>query len=279
MYVLTADCHQPDAAEIFVKSLRKTGFGVIKNHPINYNLVKEVFAEWEAFFASEDKHNYLFDRQAHDGFFPQSISEKAKGYNIKDIKEYYHYYPWGRRPAALTQKTQQLFDEMRALATTLLTWVEALTPDDVKANFSTTLSDMIENSPKTLLRVLHYPPLSGEEEAGAVRAAAHEDICFLTVLPAATATGLQVKDVDGNWHDVVSDPGTMVVNVGDMLQMASRQYYRSTTHRVVNPTGEEAKKSRLSMPLFLHARDEIVLSPEYTVKKYFWERLKELGVD
>lgn len=111
-----------------------------------------------------------------------------------------------------------------------------------------------------------------------MRAAAHEDICLLTVLPAATATGLQVKDTQGQWHDVVSDPGTMVVNVGDMLQLASRHYYRSTTHRVVNPQGEDAKKSRLSMPLFLHARNEIQLTPEITVKDYWIERLKELGV-
>lgn len=279
MYVLTADYTEANAAEVFVRSLRETGFGVIKNHPINYQLVKDVFAEWEAFFNSEDKSNYLFDRSTHDGFFPQNISETAKGYSIKDIKEFYHYYPWGRRPAMLSGKTQQLFDEMNALAVTLLSWIEKLTPPEVSQKFSVPLCDMIKDSPKTLLRVLHYPPLSGAEEEGAVRAAAHEDICLLTVLPAATATGLQVKDTQGQWHDVVSDPGTMVVNIGDMLQMASGYYYRSTTHRVVNPMGEEAKKPRLSMPLFLHARDEIVLSPEYTVKKYFWERLKELGVD
>lgn len=279
MYVLTADYTEANAPEVFVRSLRETGFGVIKNHPIDYNLVKDVFAEWQAFFNSEEKSNYLFDRATHDGFFPQNISETAKGYSIKDIKEFYHYYPWGRRPASLSSKTQQLFDEMNALAVTLLSWIEALTPPEVSKKFSVPLCDMIKNSPKTLLRVLHYPPLSGTEEAGAVRAAAHEDIDLLTVLPAATATGLQVKDTQGQWHDVVSDPGTMVVNIGDMLQMASGHYYRSTTHRVVNPSGEDASKPRLSMPLFLHARDEIVLSPEYTVKKYFWERLKELGVD
>jgi isopenicillin N synthase-like dioxygenase len=278
MYVLTADLNQPDAREVFVKSLRETGFGVLKNHPIDYALIKAVFAEWEAFFHSETKMDYLFDREKHDGLFPMTISETAKGNTIKDIKEFYHYYPWGRRPPQITAKTQQLFDEMNALAATLLTWIEELTPPDIKAHFSVPLSSMIHDSPKTLLRVLHYPPFQGTEEPGAVRAAAHEDIDLLTVLPAATATGLQVKDAQGQWHDVVSDPGTMVVNVGDMLQLASRHYYRSTTHRVINPQGEEAKKSRLSMPLFLHARNEVQLTPEITAKEYWIERLKELGV-
>lgn len=279
MYVLTADLSKPDARDVFVRSLRETGFGVLKNHSIDYELVKEVFSEWQNFFASQNKMDYLYDREKHDGFFPQHVSETAKGASIKDIKEFYHYYPWALRcPPEISEKTKKLFNEMNALASTLLTWIEELTPEEVKANFEVPLSSMIEDSPKTLLRVLHYPPFQGTEEEGAVRAAAHEDICLLTVLPAATATGLQVKDLDGQWHDVVSDPGTMVVNVGDMLQMASRHYYPSTTHRVVNPTGEEAKKPRLSMPLFLHARNEIRLSPEYTVKEYWLERLKELGV-
>ena len=49
----------------------------------------------------------------------------------------------------------------------------------------------------TLLRVLHYPPLRGDEEPGAVRAAAHGDINLLTILPAATEPGLQVLGKDG----------------------------------------------------------------------------------
>ena len=43
------------------------------------------------------------------------------------------------------------------------------------------LSKMVEASSRTLLRVLHYPPMTGNEEVGAIRAAAHEDINLLTV--------------------------------------------------------------------------------------------------
>jgi isopenicillin N synthase-like dioxygenase len=74
-------------------------------------------------------------------------------------------------------------------------------------------------------------------------AAAHGDINLLTVLPAATQAGLQVLGKDNAWHDVPCDFGMLIVNIGDMLDEASQGYYPSTIHRVLNPTGEEAKKS------------------------------------
>ena len=55
MYVLTADYTRPDAAETFVQSIKKTGFGVLRNHPINPELIRDVYQEWEAFFNAEDK--------------------------------------------------------------------------------------------------------------------------------------------------------------------------------------------------------------------------------
>ena len=138
------------------------------------------------------------------------------------------------------------------------------------------LPKMIESCDHTLLRVLHYPPLSGDEAPGAVRAAAHGDINLLTILPAATEPGLQVLGQDKAWHDVPCDFGLLIVNIGDMLQEASGHYYPSTTHRVLNPTGEGRFKSRISMPLFLHPRRDVVLSERYTVDSYFNERMREL---
>jgi isopenicillin N synthase-like dioxygenase len=137
---------------------------------------------------------------------------------------------------------------------------------------------MIENSDANLFRILHYPPLTGEHEPGAVRAAAHEDINLITLLPAATAPGLEVKDSHGHWISVPCDPGNIIINAGDMLQLASEGYYKSTTHRVVNPPENEAKKSRYSMPLFLHPRSEAHLSPTLTAGEYLNQRLREIGL-
>ena len=129
-----------------------------------------------------------------------------------------------------------------------------------------------------MLRVLHYPPLTGDEEAGAIRAAAHEDINLLTILPAANEPGLQVQCQDDSWIDVPSDFGNLIINIGDMLQEASGGYFPSTTHRVINPSGKASTKSRISLPLFLHPRSEVKLSEKHTQASYLLERLRELGV-
>ena len=137
---------------------------------------------------------------------------------------------------------------------------------------------MIESTPNTLLRILHYPPLTGDEELGAIRAAAHEDINLLTILPAANEPGLQVKLQNGDWLDVPADFGNLIINIGDMLQEASGGYFPSTIHRVINPSGKATTKSRISLPLFLHPRPDVVLSERYTADSYLQERLRELGV-
>ncbi|PTL75685.1 2OG-Fe(II) oxygenase family protein [Vitiosangium sp. GDMCC 1.1324] len=278
MNVLVVDYRDPEAPARFTESLRTTGFGVLKNHPIPQSLVESIYSEWLAFFDTEAKHRYAFSRETQDGFFSTAISETAKGHKLKDIKEYFHIYPLGRYPAEVSDTARRYYAIANDVARELLSWVDANTPAQVKARFSMPLSNMIADSTKTLLRVLRYPPLTGDEPAGAIRAAAHEDINLLTVLPAANEPGLQVKDSVGNWHDVPCDFGTLVINTGDMLQEASGGYYPSTTHRVVNPTGEGRFKSRVSLPLFLHPRDEVVLSERHTALSYLDERLRELGV-
>ena len=68
-----------------------------------------------------------------------------------------------------------------------------------------------------------------------------------------------------------------MINIGDMLQEASDGFYKSTTHRVVNPKSEE-NNSRYSMPLFIHPRDEVRLSDRFTAKQYLEKRLKAIGL-
>ncbi|MEC4724863.1 isopenicillin N synthase family oxygenase [Shewanella sp. D64] len=278
MKLETIDYQAQDNAEKFVKSLRETGFGVLSNHPIDKALVQAIYVEWQAFFNTQEKRDYLFKPETQDGFFPAEISETAKGHTVKDIKEYYHVYPWGRIPDSLRENILTYYKKANTLAQELLGWIESYAPDDVKERFSMALPQMIENSQKTLLRVLHYPPMSGDEEMGAIRAAAHEDINLITVLPAANEPGLQVQVKDGSWVDVPSDFGNIIINIGDMLQEASGGYYPSTCHRVINPKGVDKSKSRVSLPLFLHPSPDVVLSDRYTADSYLMERLRELGV-
>lgn len=278
MKLVAVDYQAENAAQLFVESLKETGFGVLKNHPIKQELVSNIYSNWQKFFNTESKHDFLFDKEKQDGYFPPEISEVAKGFKAKDIKEYFHYYPWGRCPAELKEEISTYYSEAMSLATELLGWVEDHSQEETAKNFSQPLSSMIDGSDLTLLRVLHYPPLQGDEEADAIRAAAHEDINLLTILPAANEPGLQVKGKDGNWLDVPCDFGNLIVNIGDMLQEASGHYFPSTTHQVVNPEGQDQTKSRISLPLFLHPKPEVKLSERYTADSYLKERLKELGV-
>lgn len=276
MIITPVDFTSPTAAKDFAESLHNTGFGILTNHPLSQQLLNTVYEEWYGFFQSEAKHAYAYDPQKYDGYFSPAVSETAKGNNKRDLKEFYHIYPWGRYPTEVSAAARQYYEEGAALAATLLQWVEQYTPAEVQEKYSMPLSQMIQGSEQTLLRVLHYPPLRGDEEPGAVRAAAHGDINLLTILPAATTAGLQVVGKDGEWHDVPCDFGMLIVNIGDMLQEASAGYYPSTIHRVLNPTGEEAKKSRVSLPLFLHPRPDVVLSERHTAGSYLTERLQEL---
>ena len=277
MNVRTINYKDSNNSHEFTRSLRQTGFGVLNNHPIDLNLIYDVYNEWEKFFNGKDKKKYLFDSVKQDGFFPLG-TENAKGAAISDIKEFYHFYQWGRLPSDLSSNTEKLYKELVSLTSTLLHWIQDETPEHIKSLFSAPLPDMIIDSKTHLLRIIHYPPLDGTEEPDAIRGAAHEDINLITLLVAGTEPGLQVQDINGNWHDVSCDPGSLAINSGDMLQEISGGYFPSTTHRVVNPSNNIENKSRFSMPLFLHPRDDIILSKRYTARKYLDERLKEIGL-
>lgn len=278
MNVLKVRYSSPEAPALFARSLRETGFAVLVDHPIPAELVADSYSEWERFFASEDKFLCKFDPAKQAGYFPFR-TEKAKNYKVSDLKEFFHYYPSRTElPKGTTAATPQLYKRLSELGAELLGWIEDNTPADIRSQFSMPLRRMIDDSHETLLRPIHYPPLTGTEEDGAIRAAEHEDINLITLLPAATAPGLQVKDVKGNWHDVACDPGALVINAGDMLQMASRGYFLSTTHRVVNPRGAESRSARYSMPLFLHPAQTVRLSDKHTARSYLMERLNEIGL-
>lgn len=276
MEVLTIDYYSKHAPALFCKSLKETGFAVLSNHPISLALIENVYRQWRDFFHSDAKLGYLFRKQTQDGYFPMR-SENAKDRKIGDLKEFYHFYPWGLIPDTQREVTVEMYQTLSHFAAKLLQWVEDGLPESVAKNLSIPLNQMIADSPNTLLRILHYPPIEEQIEEDAVRAAPHEDINLITLLPAATAPGLEVLDARGKWHMVTCNPGNIVVNVGDMLQMCTEHYYKSTTHRVTNPDLSE-NGSRFSMPLFLHPRPEVRLSESYTAIEYLHERLRQIGI-
>lgn len=79
---------------------------------------------------------------------------------------------------------------------------------------------------------------------------AHKDSELLTLLLQDSQAGLQVR-TPGGWIDVTPRPGTLVVNIGELLELASNGYLRATLHRVITPP---ASVERISAAFFLGAR-------------------------
>ena len=97
--------------------------------------------------------------------------------------------------------------------------------------------------PTVLFRVFRYPPQAvGQREWGVGE---HTDYGLLTLLLQDEVSGLQVRTPEG-WLDAPPIPGTLVCNIGDMLDRLTGGLYRSTPHRVLNDGGRE----RFSFPLF-----------------------------
>ena len=276
MNIETIDYKAADAKQALARSLHNTGFAVLANHPITAERIAQIYQNWGDFFASDTKHDYLRDPENQDGYFPFR-SENAKGQTVKDLKEFYHVYTWGRVPASLEAETRAIHSDLTNLGIELLGWLQDETPAEVAAKFTMPLHEMMSESLMSLLRILHYPPMEETIEEGAIRAAAHEDINLITLLLAGSQPGLQAQDKQGVWHDISCDAGMITINNGDMLSLASHDYYPSTTHRVVNPDAS-ANQSRYSMPIFLHPRPDVKLDKDFSAGEFLQQRLREIGL-
>ncbi len=114
-------------------------------------------------------------------------------------------------------------------------------PDDVFA-------PIYAPAPNQLIKIIRYPgraPGASDQGVGA-----HKDSGFVTILLQDTVAGLQVEGEDG-WIDAPPVPGTFIVNIGELLEIASNGYLRANVHRVVSPP---AGVDRLSVAFFLGAR-------------------------
>lgn len=81
----------------------------------------------------------------------------------------------------------------------------------------------------SLVKLIHYPPTP----VGEAGVNAHHDAGFLTLLWQHGVAGLQVENQDGEWIDVPADGDAIVVNLGEMLQSVTGNYFVATNHRVI----------------------------------------------
>jgi len=234
------------------------GFAGITGHGIDMKVIQAALRAAEEFFAIpvEQKNQYISAGGTDRGYIPFGV-EKAKGAKHSDLKEFYHL---GRELADVDHLSRNIWPtESADFQSAFETLYRAL--DNLAAQVLSVMALSLElpsdyfkqriNQGEALLRVLHYPPIV-DGDAPNVRAAEHEDINLITLLAGSEQEGLEVLSRKGEWVPISMIEGTIICNVGDMMQRLTNGKIPSTTHRVVNPKGEKARTSRYSIPFFVH---------------------------
>ena len=293
--------------EKFVQSIgtafQEIGFCAVRGHFLDKDLVSRLYTQIKLFFdlPEEIKRKYEHPEYSGQRGYVSFGKESAKGSKHGDLKEFWHfgqyisdddiskynYFPniivdelpefnkVGEEVYKTLEKTAKFV--LRALALYL----------KIEEKY---FDKYIENG-KSILRPIHYPPITDDPKE-AVRAAAHGDINLITLLMGAHGKGLQVKSADGQWIDAVASEEELMINIGDMLSRHTNNVLKSTVHRVVNPDKELLKKSRYSIPFFMHPVSEMKLNvldscicdefpksfDDITAGEFLEERLIELGL-
>jgi isopenicillin N synthase-like dioxygenase len=278
------------------ESFEDYGFAIVRDHGILPDLIARAEDRARAFFALPEavkRRYHLAGGGGARGYTPFGI-ERAKGAGAHDLKEFWHVgrtlppgdpltrymaaNVWPEEVTGFRETFEALFSTLDKAGQRILAAI-ALHLGLTEHYFDPT----VENG-NSVLRLLHYPPVPASAE-GAIRAAPHEDINTITLLLGAEEAGLELLARDGRWLAVSPPRGALAVNIGDMLQRLTAGRLRSTTHRVVNPVGPAARRSRFSMPFFLHFRPDYLIEPmgeggepPITAHDYLLQRLREINL-
>lgn len=295
------------ARDRFIKTLGEAladiGFFAVSDHGVDMALIEKSYKVAEEFFKLPESEKKKYEDLALKGQrgYTSFGREHAKDAKAPDLKEFWHVgqelepghpaakeYPaniWPQTMPEFRSSFVQLFSQLETCALKLLEACALFVGEPID-RFSG-----IAQHGNSILRVIHYPPIPETANPASIRAAAHEDINLITLLCEATAGGLELLERDGSWRPIHALKGQIVVDAGDMLQNISNGFYKSTTHRVVNP--DNSRDRRFSMPFFVHPRSEASLNPlpgcieksggikkfpDISAGAYLMQRLKEIGL-
>ncbi|NML48311.1 isopenicillin N synthase family oxygenase [Ramlibacter sp. G-1-2-2] len=270
-----------DVARAFGRALEEAGFVTIVQHGVPADLVRATYAGARGFFAlpEPEKRRYTPpERTKGRGYLPlriESVAATLAGRTPPDLCEALVFASlqreraglglpnyWPDQPADLGRNVQAWYDAMFGLTQQLMR-LSALAldlPEDFFSGFY--------REPSLTLRFVNYPDQEEPPEPGQLRYGAHHDYGGLTVLRQDEAPGgLQICDREGRWHDVPPHPDSFVINVGDLMARWTNGRWRSTLHRVVNPSRElTGSTQRLSMVAFTgpNGASEIAALPSCT---------------
>ena len=263
-------------------TLNEVGFFIIKNHPISEKSIDKLFSITENLFnlPINIKNKYhLAGTNGARGYTPYGI-ETALNEKLPDQKEFWHQ---GSNTNKNLQENLYLtelndFDFIDKMYMEF----ENVGIDILKAfknfnfDYHADLTEIAENG-NSILRLIHYPKV--ESNTNHQRARAHNDVNLITLLVGGNAAGLEAQDKSGNWVECNCQKNEIICNVGDMLEIISKQKLRSTPHRVVSKSNSNV--SRYSIPFFLHPRPEVILDPitQLSADEFLTKRLKDIKLN
>ena len=298
----------PKRKQKFVNEIGKAyediGFVALKGHFLDDKLVDELYEEVRNFFnlPLEVKGKYEIPGIGGQRGYISFGKEHAKGRSAGDLKEFWHFgqyvsenskykdvYPDNVQVEELPRFNVVGKDAYQMLEKTGVYVLRALA---IYLGLDEFYFDNFIKDGNSILRPIHYPPITDEPKDGAVRAAAHGDINLITLLMGSQGKGLQVQNHNGDWIDAIAAPDEVVINVGDMLSRHTNNKLKSTIHRVVNPPRELWGTSRFSIPFFMHPVSDMPLKclencideknpklyEDITSGEFLHERLVDLGL-
>jgi len=280
------------------------GFVALKGHFLNDQLVEDLYAQVRSFFnlPLDVKSKYEIPGIGGQRGYVSFGKEHAKGRSAGDLKEFWHFGQYvskgskweGEYPDNVTVAELPEFNAVGKEAYKMLekTGIYVLRALALHVGLDEFYFDNYIKDGNSILRPIHYPPITDEPKDGAVRAAAHGDINLITLLMGAQGKGLQVQNHNGDWIDAMAQPDELMINVGDMLSRHTNNKLKSTIHQVVNPPRELWGTSRYSIPFFMHPVSDMSLNcleqcidennpklyEDITAGEYLNERLVELGL-
>jgi isopenicillin N synthase-like dioxygenase len=297
----------PDRKAKFVQEIgtayEEIGFVALKNHFLDDTLVDGLYKQVKSFFGLplETKAAYEIEGGGGQRGYISFGKEHAKGKKEGDLKEFWHFGQEASADAQLIEEYPanvqvselEKFNETGMVAYRMLekTGTYVLRALALYIGLDEFYFDHWASNGNSILRPIHYPPIT-EEPKGAVRAGAHGDINLITLLMGASAGGLQVLRMDGEWIDAIPKEDELVINVGDMLERHTNNKLRSTIHRVINPPKEQWNTPRYSIPFFMHPRSDMKLNcldecidenhpkafADITAGDFLHQRLVEIGL-
>ena len=255
------DIRRDDAPEKIDAACRHIGFFCIAGHGVEPGLATALDGAARAFFArpEDEKAQIGMARGglAWRGWFPLG-GELTSG--VPDAKEGLYFGAEGDADGRPLHGPNLFPAHPESLRPAVLAWLDAMTAIGHRVMRLVAVGLGLDAGwfdahltadPTVLFRIFRYPPA-----APGWGVAEHTDYGLLTILLQDDCGGLQVKGPDG-WVDVAPVPDVFVCNVGDMLDRMTGGRYRSTAHRVRNPSGRD----RLSFPFFFDPSWEARIEP------------------